>query len=98
MPRLCMEMGINEMALVKQQEAPDPDFPTVKFPNPEEAGALDLAMETGDALDQDLIIANDPDADRLAVVQKVKYVLYQLIYFYPMTNSPGQWLLVPVHG
>lgn len=74
MSRLCEKIGINEMTAVKQQEAPDPDFPTVKFPNPEETGALDLAMETGDALNQDLIIANDPDADRLAVAEKVKYV------------------------
>lgn len=73
MRRLCEKIGIDEMTTVKQQDAPDPDFPTVKFPNPEETGALDFAMETGDALNQDLIIANDPDADRLAVAEKVKY-------------------------
>lgn len=60
------------MMPVKQQAEPDPNFSTVKFPNPEETGALDLAMETGDSLNQDLIIANDPDADRLAVAEKVK--------------------------
>lgn len=69
---LCSKMGIDEMIPVKQQEVPDPEFPTVKFPNPEETGALDLAIETGNALNQDLIIANDPDADRLAVAEKVK--------------------------
>jgi phosphoglucomutase len=74
MPMLCTKMGIDDMIPVKQQELPDPDFPTVKFPNPEESGALDLAMETGDESGQDLIIANDPDADRLAVAEKVKYV------------------------
>jgi len=52
---------------VDAQAVPDPDFPTAPFPNPEEAGALDLAMETADAFDIDLIMANDPDADRLAV-------------------------------
>ncbi|KAK2759859.1 Phosphoglucomutase-3 [Arachnomyces sp. PD_36] len=77
MPDLCAKMGIDEMMPVKQQEAPDPDFPTVKFPNPEESGALDLAMETGDKLNQDLILANDPDADRFAVVEKVNGSWYR---------------------
>lgn len=52
---------------VDAQSQPDPTFPTAPFPNPEEAGALDLAMETADTFDLDLIVANDPDADRLAV-------------------------------
>ncbi|CAL5866277.1 uncharacterized protein PFLUO_LOCUS484 [Penicillium psychrofluorescens] len=55
----------------KYAEKPDPDFPTVKFPNPEEAGALDLAMQTADQGEMTLIIANDPDADRFAVAEKV---------------------------
>ena len=51
---------------------PDPDFPTVKFPNPEEKGALDLAMATADKHDITIVLANDPDADRFAAAEKVK--------------------------
>jgi phosphomannomutase len=51
--------------VVAEQAAPDPDFPTVSFPNPEEPGAMDLALSLGK--DRDLVIANDPDADRCAV-------------------------------
>ena len=50
--------------------APDASFPTLPFPNPEEAGALDLAMRTADAAGASLIIANDPDADRLGVAER----------------------------
>jgi phosphomannomutase len=53
--------------LVNEQEAPDPDFPTTLFPNPEEPGVLDLAIKYAQENAADLIIANDPDADRCAV-------------------------------
>ncbi|SFR95538.1 phosphomannomutase [Microbacterium sp. cf046] len=52
---------------VEQQLDPDGAFPTVAFPNPEEPGAMDLAFETARSTNADLVIANDPDADRLAV-------------------------------
>jgi phosphomannomutase len=57
--------GFPPPEVVAEQFTPDPDFPTVSFPNPEEPGAMDLALALGK--DRDLVIANDPDADRCAV-------------------------------
>ncbi len=59
--------GFKQVHPVARQFAPDGTFPTVSFPNPEEPGALDLAHELAEALDADLVLANDPDTDRLGV-------------------------------
>lgn len=59
--------GFAEPAVVPEQIEPDGAFPTVSFPNPEEPGAMDLAIARGLAVGADLVIANDPDADRLAL-------------------------------
>ncbi|MFJ4838546.1 phospho-sugar mutase [Streptomyces sp. NPDC088746] len=59
--------GFPEPVLVAEQADPDPAFPTVAFPNPEEPGAMDLAFATARRAQPDIVIANDPDADRCAV-------------------------------
>lgn len=70
------------MIPVKEQMVPDPEFPTVKFPNPEEGkSALDLSFKTANENDSTVILANDPDADRLAVAEKQPrlLLLFQLL-------------------
>ena len=64
--RVLESAGFAPPAVVSQQQDPDPDFSTVAFPNPEEPGAMDLAMTLASEVDADLVVANDPDADRCA--------------------------------
>ncbi len=61
------QAGFSEPHVATAQAEPDPDFPTVSFPNPEEPGAMDLALELALEVDADIVVANDPDADRCAV-------------------------------
>lgn len=65
--RALREAGFTNLSLVDAQAEPDPDFPTVSFPNPEEPGALDMAIAQARDERADLIIAVDPDADRCAL-------------------------------
>jgi phosphomannomutase len=76
--RAFEQAGFSEPDVVEAQVAPDPDFPTVQFPNPEEPGALDLAIALARRSGADLVIANDPDGDRLAVAV-------------PDPAAPGGW-------
>jgi phosphomannomutase len=64
--RVFNHAGFATLILVDEQCEPDPDFPTVAFPNPEEPGAIDLALQKARDFGADLVIANDPDADRCA--------------------------------
>jgi phosphomannomutase len=70
--RALSEAGFTDVHVVRAQHDPDGTFPTVRFPNPEEAGALDLALALAEEVKADLILANDPDADRLAVVARTR--------------------------
>jgi phosphomannomutase len=65
--RALRAAGFESPYVVPLQATPDPDFPTVSFPNPEEPGALDLAFAAARERSADLVIANDPDADRCAI-------------------------------
>jgi phosphomannomutase len=64
---LLRRTGFTDVHVVTQQAEPDPDFPTVSFPNPEEPGAMDLSLALAHDVGADIVLANDPDADRLAV-------------------------------
>lgn len=69
--RVLREAGFTDLHTVAEQAQPDPDFPTVAFPNPEEKGAIDLALDLARSVGADVVIANDPDADRCAVATVV---------------------------
>ena len=70
--RILKELGFENVYVVKEQELPDGDFPTVSYPNPEAAEAFELGLKLAKEIDADLVLATDPDADRLGVRVKDK--------------------------
>ncbi|MCK1993108.1 phospho-sugar mutase [Peribacillus muralis] len=68
--RALQSLGYQNLHIVKEQELPDSDFSTVKSPNPEEPAAFEMAIELGNKVEADLLIATDPDADRLGIAVK----------------------------
>ena len=68
--RILKELGFENVYIVKEQEKPDGHFPTVSYPNPEDPKAFVLALELAKKVDADIILANDPDADRLGIYVK----------------------------
>lgn len=68
--RVLKELGFNNVYIVKEQEAPDGKFPTVAYPNPEDEKAWELALKLAKEVDADIVLATDPDADRLGVYAK----------------------------
>lgn len=71
--------GLPPFLSIPQQQEPDPNFPTVSFPNPEEKGALDLVKQFASENNCDIVLANDPDGDRLAVAER--------------NRSTGEWIV-----
>ena len=68
--RILKELGFKQVFIVKEQELPNGEFPTVSYPNPEDPKAFTLALELAKKVDADVVLANDPDADRLGVYVK----------------------------
>lgn len=68
--RVLKEIGLNKVYVVPEQELPDGDFPTVGYPNPEDPKAFELALKLADEVNADVVLATDPDADRLGIYAK----------------------------
>jgi len=80
--RILKEVGFENVHVVKEQELPDGNFPTVAYPNPEDIKVFELAIKLAKEKDADIIMATDPDADRLGVLVKIKDGKY-----FPLTGN-----------
>jgi phosphomannomutase len=90
--RVFNHAGFATLILVDEQCTPDPDFPTVAFPNPEEPGAIDLALKKARDFGADLVIANDPDADRCAAAINDPAVGWRMLRGDELGIVLGEWI------
>ena len=90
--RVFNHAGFATLILVDEQCTPDPDFPTVTFPNPEEPGAIDLALKKARDFGADLVIANDPDADRCAAAVNDPKVGWRMLRGDELGVIFGEWI------
>jgi phosphoglucomutase len=78
-PDILKKIGFENVHSVKAQTTPDGNFSTVVYPNPEEAEAMSMALKEAEALDADLVMATDPDADRIGIAAKNKHGKFELL-------------------
>jgi len=90
--KVFTQAGFHNLITVDQQCTPDPDFPTVAFPNPEEPGAIDLALAKAREVNADLVIANDPDADRCAAAINDPLVGWRMLRGDEIGVILGEWI------
>ncbi|ELJ8613764.1 phospho-sugar mutase [Vibrio cholerae] len=90
---LLADVGFTHVSSVKEQREPDGTFPTVNFPNPEEAGAMDMVMALAKKVGAQLACANDPDADRFAVAARKADGDYQMLTGDQVGSLFGHYLL-----
>lgn len=90
--RVFNHAGFATLILVDEQCTPDPDFPTVAFPNPEEPGAIDLALKKARDFGAELVIANDPDADRCAAAINDPKVGWRMLRGDELGVVLGEWI------
>jgi phosphomannomutase len=90
--RVFAKAGFRNLITVDEQCTPDPDFPTVAFPNPEEPGAIDLALLKARAEGADLVIANDPDADRCAAAINDPVLGWRMLRGDELGVIFGEWI------
>jgi len=90
--RVFNHAGFATLILVDEQCTPDPDFPTVVFPNPEEPGAIDLAIKKARDFGAELVIANDPDADRCAAAINDSKVGWRMLRGDELGIIFGEWI------
>jgi phosphoglucomutase len=78
-PKVLEKMGFTNVNVVQEQATPNGNFPTVIYPNPEEKEAMSLAMQQAEKLDADLVLATDPDSDRVGIAVKNHHGKFQLM-------------------